>query len=768
MNDQLLFNTEGFLYRLVPEGAEVIYAPMQDHRVVIPSHLENHPVVALAQDYHDDLYLPTEAAEIVLPETLLHLPGRFFCSGRQVRCTLDEHNPHFTQMDQLIYRQLADGTKELVFVPDGAEELVLPHDVSRIGENAFAYSTVQRIKLGCSVKEIAAGAFHNSELMEISLPAVEVISEGAFAETYLQTVLLPASLVSLADTAFAHCELLQEIQLDERNETLQSKNGMILDAAGERLLAWPCACSCGELELPPSIREIGRALEGSTGIDTLRISAKLDSLCEGSLHMHCRQIIFEQEPCQVHPQAIEPLRESMLIHLSKRSSLPSLLADSHIEYCYIDADEAFLQALEQYRLSYENGGYTLLGCRDWQERVLIPSKIGDVPVLRIGANAFSEKANGLYPTEIVIPEGVVELKQASFFWLAQTVRQIELPASIQFISDGIFEDSNGLYRDMFLHEEIAFLTVEGSTADTFLRAYRRQQDDARGEELIVLSREPETPEPEPAEAEPEEEAVEEEIERTEPEKTLAEESEPEVIEPVFNELVISEPAAIVPEAATPEEETEEAEPEAFEFTPEAAEVSSEEPEVEPELPMEAMPVEADPVPAGKNQWKISRKKGLVVRYLGQDAQLVYPLEADGVSITGIADCTNQKRPRHFREITSVVLPEGYTCIGDSAFEGFTALDKVVLPATLRTIGKHAFDGCTSLRTLELPEGVMHVGKAAFKGSGLRKLIVHNKKLKLKKSVLKKAPKAIIYAPVGAKIFRKSLSKRAKLLTELQN
>ena len=34
--------------------------------------------------------------------------------------------------------------------------------------------------------------------------------------------------------------------------------------------------------------------------------------------------------------------------------------------------------------------------------------------------------------------------------------------------------------------------------------------------------------------------------------------------------------------------------------------------------------------------------------------------------------------------------------------------------------------------------------------------------------LKKAAKAIIYAPRGAKIFQKSLSKRAKLLSELYN
>ena len=50
-------------------------------------------------------------------------------------------------------------------------------------------------------------------------------------------------------------------------------------------------------------------------------------------------------------------------------------------------------------------------------------------------------------------------------------------------------------------------------------------------------------------------------------------------------------------------------------------------------------------------------------------------------------------------LTSVVLSEGVSSIGNSSFNGCSALSQITLPASLQSIGNSAFYGCTSLATI---------------------------------------------------------------------
>ena len=100
------------------------------------------------------------------------------------------------------------------------------------------------------------------------------------------------------------------------------------------------------------------------------------------------------------------------------------------------------------------------------------------------------------------------------------------------------------------------------------------------------------------------------------------------------------------------------------------------------------------------------------RYKGNDTEVVFPEQWKGKSVTGVAGTTS-KVPENYRNITSVVLPEGYTTIGDYAFYGCTNLEKITLPATLESIGKCAFAGCTKLQEISLPDSVTEIGEQAF-------------------------------------------------------
>jgi arabinogalactan oligomer/maltooligosaccharide transport system substrate-binding protein len=79
-----------------------------------------------------------------------------------------------------------------------------------------------------------------------------------------------------------------------------------------------------------------------------------------------------------------------------------------------------------------------------------------------------------------------------------------------------------------------------------------------------------------------------------------------------------------------------------------------------------------------------------------------------------------------RSITSVVIPEGVTTIGENAFAFCLSLHTVVLPESLRTISYGAFMMCQDLKSINLPSGLTEIGADAFSACiSLKKIIIPN-------------------------------------------
>ena len=78
------------------------------------------------------------------------------------------------------------------------------------------------------------------------------------------------------------------------------------------------------------------------------------------------------------------------------------------------------------------------------------------------------------------------------------------------------------------------------------------------------------------------------------------------------------------------------------------------------------------------------------------------------------------------EITELIIPEGVTSIGYSAFQNCTGLTSITIPNSVTSIGTDAFSGCTGLTSITIPNSVTSIGYGAFYGcTGLTSITIPN-------------------------------------------
>lgn len=72
---------------------------------------------------------------------------------------------------------------------------------------------------------------------------------------------------------------------------------------------------------------------------------------------------------------------------------------------------------------------------------------------------------------------------------------------------------------------------------------------------------------------------------------------------------------------------------------------------------------------------------------------------DGIKVLAINDNACYNGNNQYNGITSVIIPNGITSIGDEAFYGCSGIKHIAIPATVTSIGAYAFKYCSGLTSI---------------------------------------------------------------------
>ena len=93
-----------------------------------------------------------------------------------------------------------------------------------------------------------------------------------------------------------------------------------------------------------------------------------------------------------------------------------------------------------------------------------------------------------------------------------------------------------------------------------------------------------------------------------------------------------------------------------------------------------------------------------------------PSEIDGKKVTSIGDNAfnySSQMTGGSSPLTTVVIPDGVTTIGEYAFSNCNVLKSVTIPESVTSIGERAFSNCSSLEAVSLPVGLTEISGYLF-------------------------------------------------------
>ncbi len=107
----------------------------------------------------------------------------------------------------------------------------------------------------------------------------------------------------------------------------------------------------------------------------------------------------------------------------------------------------------------------------------------------------------------------------------------------------------------------------------------------------------------------------------------------------------------------------------------------------------------------------------ITGYTGASNNVVIPSATNGFPVTSIGNGAFSNGQMIYSRLTSFILPDSITNIGNSAFGNCHGLTNFTFGAGVIAIGTNAFQGCSGLTNIALPASVTAIGNQAFTACG---------------------------------------------------
>ena len=173
---------------------------------------------------------------------------------------VSQSNPYLTSVDGNLYSK--DMKTILKFASSSSSAFTLPTSVETIAESAFHNAQLEYIVLHDNLKKIGDNAFAYSSLKEIVIPSGCEIGNSAFMYSQLRSVTINDGIETFGNMAFSNCQMLISVTLPSTLEKIPES-------------AFSQTVSLYEIKIPSNVTVIEYDAFSYSGLTSITLSSSL-------------------------------------------------------------------------------------------------------------------------------------------------------------------------------------------------------------------------------------------------------------------------------------------------------------------------------------------------------------------------------------------------------------------------------------------------------------------------------------------------------------
>ena len=476
----------------------------------------------------EEVYISSSVRKFIArSRELIHLDAKY---------RIHEDNQWLFYDDDSVYEVLEDGTYKLLRnTYFGIGSVFILDNTSEIARGVFkGYGNLKNIELPKSLKIIGKESFAYSGLKKIVIPdGIKRIEESAFEGCYyLKSVKLPAGVEYIDPKAFSICTNLTKVEFSDNKYKFDLETGLIEEVTNlsgnsksksimylkkDMFLEFArkiVKCVQEESIFDNERREDRASFDQEKRV--IKIKTLINQRCESEKLVKERidsaeyvkigesvninidgdnwEVILSggkslgQLDISIGMCAIPYLRHVFIDSAIIADIIPKSRRRGNAKYALawveleisecklpVDLSEQDEKLMKEFSYMIDENEARLIRWigKASKKNVVIPATLEGKTVSTLSSRLFEpytfEDENNIQ--EIIISEGIKRIEKSALYHLGK-LKRVEFPASVTYISAGVFADESGKNRDIYLKEGTVYIAPAGSYAETFLKKYK--------------------------------------------------------------------------------------------------------------------------------------------------------------------------------------------------------------------------------------------------------------------------------------------------------